>query len=587
MVLAVTQRRAIPKRPIAVNPLGENTVESIESNMKPVVKETASIRRNSEEYRKKYSVLNTAGVGVIMTRTREPFRAIETLQDYAFAERRKFQVWTIAHGWEARTPEDGDAPPKYDAATVDPVAALRALLTNSNPDPFDAGFFVMMNPHKPIAQNIVMVQLLKEYAHSFSLTQKRLILITPPGTTLPLELEDDITILDYDSPSYSELGDSYRGIVNAISAPRRPVFAVADVNRLLSAGAGMTCQEFENAVSRAFIESKELLPNVSIDVVAQSIMSVKTEVVKRSEILEVMPSDSIENIGGLENLKIWISKRAKCFSPEARAFGVESPKGIALIGPPGTGKTASAKAIASVLGHVLVKLDVGSIFNSLVGESEKRIRGALKMVEAMAPCILFIDEIDKAFAGQAGGGGGGDSGVGSRVLGTILTWMQDTKAPVFMVVTANRTQNLPSEFLRKGRLDEVFSVTVPHPGERLAVLRIHLRKRGQNPDNITDLNLAVDASDGFVSAEIEGAVKDSIIEAFDRGIAVSGALIVEQLQNTQPLAISFKDDFDAMKKWAEQNARPASLQLGSIVETPRLRVRQTASAKAGRFEGLN
>jgi SpoVK/Ycf46/Vps4 family AAA+-type ATPase len=344
----------------------------------------------------------------------------------------------------------------------------------------------------------------------------------------------------------------------------------------------MTAHEFENAVSRALITLRNDLPNVSIDAFCDVVLGLKTEVVKRSEVLEVMPTDNIANIGGLENLKLWIRKRARCFSQEARDYGVETPKGIALIGPPGTGKTAASKAIGSVLGLPLVRFDVGRIFNSLVGESESRVRAALKMVEALAPCVLMIDEADKAFAGQARGGGGGDSGVGMRVLGALLTWMQETKSPVFMVVTANRTQNLPSEFLRRGRLDEVFSVTVPHEGERLEVLRIHLRKRGHNPEGVDNLAAAAERSAGYVSAEIEAAVKDALIEAFTNDVPLTGDLIAAQFGNMVPLSEAFKEDFETMQQWAEQNARPASLATGQTQEAPRTRVRaRPAIAAAG------
>jgi SpoVK/Ycf46/Vps4 family AAA+-type ATPase len=303
------------------------------------------------------------------------------------------------------------------------------------------------------------------------------------------------------------------------------------------------------------------------------IMRVKTEVVKRSEVLEMMEPGSIEDIGGLENLKAWVRKRAGCFGQAARDFGVEPPKGIALIGPPGTGKSLGAKAIASVLGIPALKFDVSRVFNSLVGSSEARVRSALKMVDMMAPCVLMIDEADKAFAGQAGGGGGGDSGVGMRVLGAILTWMQETKAPVFMVVTANRTAGLPSEFLRKGRLDEIFSVTTPHEGERLDILKIHLRKRGQNPDTVEGLADVAAYSNDYVPAELEAGVKDAIIEAFSTGVPVTGALIKDQISYMTPLKIAFAEDFAAMEKWAKENARPASLEPGQVVEGSRVRTR--------------
>lgn len=537
--------------------------------------------RNAATFRRSLATLSQAAIGVILCRTREPFRAIDTIRDFAYAEQTNFKVWTIADGWQTYDRAKPGDPPTPVPNSADPYQALRMVANDGGNDTFGNGVFVMMYPHKMLAAHAGMLQVVKNYTKMFPETRKRLILVTTPGWNLPVELEDDVVILDFDSPSYSELNDAYERVVSGIkNEARKPRFTQSDMERIMSAGAGMTAHEFENSVSRALITVRQQLPNVAIDDFCDVIMELKTEVVKRSEVLEVMPTDSIANIGGLENLKRWIRKRASCFSQEARDFGVETPKGIALIGPPGTGKTAASKAIGSVLGLPLIRFDVGRIFNSLVGESEARVRGALKLAEALAPCVLMIDEADKAFAGQSRGGGGGDSGVGMRVLGALLTWMQETKSPVFIVVTANRTQNLPSEFLRRGRLDEVFSVTVPHEGERMEVLRIHLRKRKQDPDTITDLSIAAERSAGYVSAEIEAAVKDAVIEAFTAGTPVTGALIAEQFANMVPLSVAFSEDFEQMQQWAEQNARPASIANGQTEEAPRVRSRARPAVAA-------
>jgi SpoVK/Ycf46/Vps4 family AAA+-type ATPase len=322
-------------------------------------------------------------------------------------------------------------------------------------------------------------------------------------------------------------------------------------------------------VAQALAEGRQLLPNLPIDSFCNTLAQAKVAAVRRSEVLDVLPAVSMDSIGGLDNLKEWVGMRRPCFTEEAKKFGIEPPKGIALIGPPGTGKSASAKAIASVLGIPLIRFDVGRVFNSLVGQSESRVRAALEMVNSMAPCVLMIDEADKAFAGQAGGTSGGDSGVGMRVLGAILTWMQETTAPVFMVVTANRVSGLPSEFLRRGRLDEIFSVTVPFAEEREQILKIHLSKRGKKPEEISDLAVAVERSNGYVAAELESAVKDALIVAFSKNIPVTGELIAEQLAHMVPLSVAFEEDFSRMREWAENNARPASIAPGENNTMPR------------------
>ena len=542
--------------------------------------------RNTEIFTNNFSTLSRAAIGVVVTRTREPFRAIEALREFAAVTENEFRVWTLYHGWALYNEREPDSDPTYDQL-ADPIAALR-LINEPAGNFSDRGIYVMMYPHKAIGQAFIMTQIIKEYCRLFSESKKRLVLIMPPSWTVPEELEDDLVSLDFDAPSYAELQENYgRLITNIASVDSQPKFSANEVDRILAAGAGMTAHEFDNACARALIENRATLPNPSIDSFASIIMKVKTEVVRRSEVLEVMEPGSISEIGGLENLKAWIRKRAECFGQEARDFGVEPPKGIALIGPPGTGKSLAAKAVASVLGIPALKFDVGKVFNSLVGQSEARVRSALKMVDAMAPCVLMIDEADKAFAGQAGGGGGGDSGVGMRVLGAILTWMQETKAPVFVVVTANRTQNLPSEFLRKGRLDEIFSVTTPHEGERLEILKIHARKRGVDISKITGLEEAVASSAGYVPAELEAAVKDALIESFTTKQPFSGALVVEQLKVMVPLKEAFKEDFEAMERWAEQNARPASLPPGGTEEVRRTRVRTRQSGTGVRSVALD
>jgi hypothetical protein len=516
--------------------------------------------RNASVFRQKFVTLSQAGIGVILCRTREPFRAMETLRDQAFADEVEYRAWSMSKGWETHNRAKPDEEPSRDSV-VDPVGAIKKLEDPKLPD----GIYVMMYPHKPLNQSSVMVQIVKEYTKLFAQVGKRLVLITPLGYSLPTELEDDVVMLDFDVPSYAERRDIYVGMLEGSLKPeKRMRYDEAQIDRILAAGAGMTGHEFENSVSRAIIENKLKLPNIPLDDFVAVIMQTKTEVVKRSEVLEVMPTQGIENVGGLENLKLWISKRAFCFSQDARDQGVEPPKGIALIGPPGTGKSLASKAIGSVLGLPLVKFDVSRVFASLVGQSEERVRSALKMVEAMAPCVLMIDEVDKAFNTNSGGG---DSGVGSRVLGAILTWMQETTSPVFMVVTANRTKGLPAEFLRRGRLDEIFSVTVPHAGERDAILRIHLEKRRQTTKGL-DLTAAVTASEGYVAAEIEAAVKDAVIESYTGEVPMSGELIAQQLQFMKPLSQAFAEQFEEMKSWAEDNARPSSLAVGETTEKP-------------------
>jgi AAA+ superfamily predicted ATPase len=530
--------------------------------------------------------LHRAAVSVVVVRAAEPFRVISALRDFAdhltkqSEEAKKrgnnrlpampFKAWNNVRGFQTFKSRSNDID------TMDEVTDAFQALKNIGDEKSDGGVYAMMYPHFTLTQDGKvrhpgMVQLLKEYVQNFPSKGKRLYLIVPIDYTLPQELVDDIVIVDFTTPTEAERITTYSHIISQMDESKRPRFSKEDVKQIVDICSGMTQGEVGSAISRALSENRLLLPNVPLDKFIGVLASIKTEAVRRSEVLELMESTNMDQVGGLAGLKGWIRKRKYCFTEEAKADGVDTPKGIALIGPPGTGKSLAAKAISSVLRIPLLRFDVSRVFNSLVGSSEARVRSALAMVDAMSPCVLMIDEVDKVFQSN---GFNGDSGVSQRILGAVLTWMQDTKAPVFVVVTANRIDNLPSEFLRKGRLDEVFSVGLPQPEERLEVIKIHLKKRGKDIDTIPNLEVAVSRSEGYVPAELEAAVKEAILEHYsskaeakaaqDAGqdvpevIGLTGDLIAEQLGNMRPLSESFKEQFDRMSEWASNNARDAS-----------------------------
>lgn len=537
--------------------------------MSNTMTEAQSSLRNAEKFRTDLSVLHDAAVGVVLCRTREPYRALDSIKVVSFANKLPLYLWNVLNGWAKFSTDgacaDGDN-------TKDPNMGMQRIGGLDGGTSLDDGFYVFMYPHyymKPGAAVPSMVQAVKEYCRQFSITKKRrLVLLAPLGYSLPPELEEDVAILDFDPPSFAELGTALTDQMSDLPQEKRPPLVAADHDRIVAAGSGMSSQEFEAALARAIVVNRSRLPEVTADMIAGEVMKVKIEVVKRSEVLEVMPVADMGEVGGLDNLKEWVSERAGCFGQEAADYGIEAPKGIALIGPPGTGKSLLAKATASLLGLPLIKFDVSRVFQGLVGASEERVRASLKLLDAMAPCVAMLDEVDKAF--QIGSGG--DSGISQRVLGAILTHMQESTAPIFWVATANRTQNLPAEFLRRGRLDEVFSVSVPDADERMEVLRIHLRKRKTDPDDVPNLAAAVAGSEGFVPAEIEAAVKDAKIKAFVTKAPLTGDLIAEQLSNMRPLSEAFADQFAAMQVWAEQNARPASRSTEMRIQ-PRARAR--------------
>jgi SpoVK/Ycf46/Vps4 family AAA+-type ATPase len=553
-------------------------------------------QRNADAFNEKLRVLDAAACGVILCRTREPHRAIEAVRNYAFSrEGMGFSNWTPLYGWETYDRADPLKDPDTDGEQ-NPVPALHKIGGIGSGQGMPNGFYTVFFPHFWLKDNVgarvPIIYTLKEYVRLFSETKRRLVLIAPVGYTLPTEIAEDVVVLDFDTPSFAELRASLDFLLDTLAnnpnigddSKRRVVakgisnISDEDKRRIVAAGMGMSQQEFETAVSRALVTYRRQLPALPIDGIVDEVMSVKTEVVKRSEVLEVMPTTGMDQVGGLDNLKEWVVKRRACFSTEAKEFGIEAPKGAGLFGPPGTGKSLSAKAIASSLGLPLIKFDVGRVFQSLVGQSEERVRASLKMLDSLAPCVVLLDEIDKAFQTNSGG----DSGVSQRVLGAILTHMQESSSPIFWVFSANRVDRLPPELLRRGRLDEIFAVTVPDEDERLEILKIHLNKRKQKADDIPELDAAVAASEGYVPAEIEQAVKDALIEAFTNGGAITGPLIAEQLANMKPLSEAFAEDFNAMQQWAENNARPASARIKRALPLVRDRASRPSSAGGGR-----
>jgi SpoVK/Ycf46/Vps4 family AAA+-type ATPase len=531
-------------------------------------------QNHKNTYVKNYEVLSAAAVGVVLTRTKEPHRCADALKEWAFTNHRTFRVWNTVTGWtEIRPNEITPQPPDR---VGDIFTAVKKIddVDGGGVNKWDNSVSVIHYPHWVLPKHPPLIQLLKDYSRKFPETKQRVVLLCPEGTTLPRELENDIPILDFELPGKEELREVFDMVMQSVSARTNKTaeFNEDDINLLLSSGSGMTESEFETALSKAFITHRDAWPNIKAEQINSVLLEVKTEVIKRSEVLELMPSTDMSEVGGMEELKDWIGKRKNCFSEEAKNFGVDVPKGIAAIGPPGTGKSLVAKAISSVLGMPLIRFDVSKVFGSLVGQSEERVRAALKQLDACAPCIALIDEVDKA--GIDPRQAGGDSGTSKRVMGAILTHMQETSAPVFWILTANRVGGLPPELLRKGRLDEVFAVLPPNRKERLDVLKIHLKKRKQDPDKIKDLQLAVDVSEGFVSAEIEAGVKEAVVEAFHKNEPVTGHGIALQLKNMKPISEAFADDFNEMKTWAQQNARLASSPEPVNQETSPRRVRR-------------
>lgn len=521
-------------------------------------------RHSEQDFATKLCMYIDSGAGVIHIRAGEQLRALAAIRKQCLSEHGEYKEWDIVNGTRSFALQDMNAHAKEGDGKIDvadafsmPLGALRDAASQIGSS--STKYYVYVNPHVFMEGNPHMEQLVTLYSNLLPSTNVVVLLLTP-DLPLPIASSGNILSITFETPGLGELRESLDDILGGVEDQFDDIaFDDDEKERICFVGAGMSKAHFETYTALSIVKAgRDGKTELSPEDVIKGVMVGKTDVVNSNDILELMPSGNIELVGGMENLKDWIRKRARCYSDEAREFGVEPPKGMVFVGVPGSGKSLAAKAIASVLGIPLVRLDFGRVFNSLVGASEQRMRTALKMVESMSPCVLFCDEIDK---GLGGIGGSSDGGTSNRVLGSFLTWLQDCQYPVFTMVTANNIDGLPPELLRRGRFDAIFSSNLPTPRERRAVLGIHLSLRGRDLDDYAEeaVQKVVDASNRYVPAEIESAVKDALVNAFDAGEELTMDHIVKALVTMVPLSKAFEAQIEKMAEWAKNNATPASL----------------------------
>jgi hypothetical protein len=436
------------------------------------------------------------------------------------------------------------------AATRDPLVALDQVI-----DQVEPAIFVFRDFHPFLTKsNFAVIRKLKEIALHLKNSYKTIVLVSPIQE-IPPELDKEITVLSFPLPDRAELGDLLDRIVDDVKQFRQVVIDLdaAARDRLLSAALGLTLNEAENVFAKIIVKDERLGGDDVNEVFAE-----KQQIIRKSGLLEYCATDeSFNQVGGLGILKDWLDKRSIAFSREARDFGLPPPKGILLLGVQGCGKSLCAKAVSSLWQLPLLRFDMGRMFGSLVGSSEENVRKAIAVAESVAPAILWVDEIDKAFAGSQGSGST-DGGTTARVFGTFLTWLSEKTAPVFVVATANDISQLPPELMRKGRLDEIFFVDLPAEEERAGIFAIHLERRGR-PAVGFRLPELVAASKEFSGAEIEQAIISALYDAFSEGRPLATEHILEALSQTVPLSKTMDEQLARLRTWAEGRARHASV----------------------------
>jgi len=408
--------------------------------------------------------------------------------------------------------------------------------------------FLLKDFH-PYMKDYRVVRLLRDLARQLR-ERAQTIILMGPVLNLPTELEKDVTVVDFPLPGEDEIGSTLDKVIAAVKDNPNLDVNLEPLQRelLVKSAQGLTLDEIESTFARSLVEKKRF----DLEVVLEE----KKQIIRKSGLLEYYaPEAHLKDVGGMELLKEWLEKRAKSFTDDAREFGIPAPKGILLLGVQGCGKSLTAKAVAAQWNLPLLKLDVGRIFGSLVGQSEENIRRAIKTSESVAPCVLWADELEKGFAGVSGGVS--DSGTTARVFATFLTWMSEKTSPVFMIATANDVSALPPEMLRKGRFDEIFFVDLPDAKEREQIFSIHLKKRKRDVAKFKLKELSK-ATEGYSGAEIEQIVVGGLYIAFDAGRELTQKDLITEAKNVVPLSVMMREEIAELRNWAELRTRPSS-----------------------------
>lgn len=469
--------------------------------------------------------------------SREETRVERALVEACAAARYPIAYWDCATGIT-------DADGKVIVSAQDPSQALNYIQGNKV-----RRVYVMRDLHK--WTDPVVLRTVRNAARALQSApadEARSIIVLTPSSEIPLEWQGQVIAMDYPLPDRAEMGALLDDVISSLPEDARANAAPNGTrDAAIDAAVGLSADEAANCYARSLVTSRRIDPVL--------VASEKRRVIARERVLTWHDPDprGLDAIGGLDLLKGWLRERRAAFSPRARAFGLPSPKGVMLVGVPGGGKSLTAKAVAAAWGMPLLRLDMGALRSKYVGESEGNIRKALQVAETVSPCILWLDEIEKALAGASGPAG--DGGVAADALGAVLSWMQDREGQVFVVATANDVRALPPELLRKGRFDELFFVDLPTTDERAAIVRVTLGARAEGVDAMAIARATV----GFTGAELAALVPDALFVAFNDGErALTTADVLSAAVRVVPLSKTASEKIENLRDWAKSKARFAS-----------------------------
>jgi len=470
------------------------------------------------------NLLAASGYPIVYLLTWEEERARRVVTEAVKSLDRRMAVWTATGGLGGKE------------GSQDPVQLLRSL--HKAP----AGVTLLLDFH-PFLERAEVIRWLRDLVPQLARIGHMLVLVSPV-VVLPEELEKDIALLELPLPGREDLERQFR----QLCVEEQVVFPEEFVDGLIRAARGLT----ENEARRVFRKALRKGGGFKLDDISL-VVEEKKKSIRKSEVLEFYELDqSMQTVGGLEEVKRWVKSRSRAFSDEAARFGLPPPKGLLLLGVQGCGKSLTAKAVAGSWRLPLIRLDLGAVFGQPSPESS--LRKALLVIESLAPVVLWVDEVEKGFTASQSTAGSSDV----RVFGNFITWLQEKRAPVFVVATANEVDRMPPELLRKGRFDETFFVDLPDAHERWAILEIHLRLRGRDPAGF-DLDMLVRQSEHFSGAELEQVVVAGLYRAFDQGRELESADLMREADELVPLYATYEEKIKALRDWAKDRARRASL----------------------------
>jgi SpoVK/Ycf46/Vps4 family AAA+-type ATPase len=482
-----------------------------------------------------FNLLLRARYPIIYIPTREEERLETTIANNVKTDRAIY-TWDFVDGYQGNPNDAG-------FGKRNPLQALEFI----EKTPPNAPAIFILRDYQRFLDDIAISRKLRNLARSLK-SQPKNIIIHSPQLTIPDDLSEHITVLEFALPSVADI----QIVVEQVLTSLGKTLQSRDLDNLVQSCQGLSIERVRRVIGRAIAQHGDFRPE-DIDLILEE----KRQTIRQTQILDFYPAtETIADIGGLDNLKEWLLRRGGAFSERARQYGLPSPKGLLLVGIQGTGKSLSAKAIAHNWHLPLLRLDVGRLFGGVVGESESRTRQMIQLAEALAPCVLWIDEIDKAFAGVEGRG---DSGTSSRVFGTFITWMAEKKSPVFVVATANNIQALPPELLRKGRFDEIFFVGLPSQEERKSIFAVHLSRLRPHQLQGYDLDRLAYETPEFSGAEIEQILVEAMHIGFSQNRDFTTDDILEAASQTVPLARTAQEQIQMLQQWAASGkARLAS-----------------------------